>query len=392
MATYVLVHGGGHGGWCYQRVARLLEAEGHFVHRPTFTGLGDRVHLVSADVDLETHITDVVNVLTYEDLDDVVLVGHSYGGMVIKGVADRASDRVGQLVYLDAPSIENGQRVVDASPELAQLREGSQIIDGVELFGFPSEELVQAYGVTDPADVTWMVERLTAHPWKVVDQPLVIHNEEAVAAIPAYQIVATRFAGAHRDPDVMARARADGRVWEIDGGHDLMITHPDLVAKALTEIAADRSISAIDRDDDPPTAITADDKFAIEEFIAGHYAAVDSADVDAFVASFAEEGVFVIRDENREVAREITGHAALEELGTRFTDPARVPSRHFASNFVIASADEGARGTCSVMRFATTTGPIVLDTGMVRFSVRKVDGQWRWARYDLSLDPSFFLK
>ena len=96
MATYVLVHGGGHGGWCYQRVARLLQAAGHTVYVPTMTGVGERVHLVSPAVDLDLHIRDIVAVLEFEDLHDVILVGHSYGGMVITGVADRAAERVGR--------------------------------------------------------------------------------------------------------------------------------------------------------------------------------------------------------------------------------------------------------------------------------------------------------
>src|SRR5580700_2534506 len=100
-ATYVLVHGGGHGGWCWQRVVPLLRAAGHEVYTPTLTGLGERSHLLRPDIDLDTHIADVVGVLRYEDLTDVILVGHSYGGMVITGVADRALARIGQLVYLD---------------------------------------------------------------------------------------------------------------------------------------------------------------------------------------------------------------------------------------------------------------------------------------------------
>ena len=99
MATYVLVHGGAHGGWCYQRVARVLRANGHDAYTPTLTGVGERAHLVSADVDLDLHIRDITAVLHYEDLRDVILVGHSYGGMVITGVADRATDRIGRLVY-----------------------------------------------------------------------------------------------------------------------------------------------------------------------------------------------------------------------------------------------------------------------------------------------------
>ena len=90
MASYVLVHGGGHGGWCYQKVARLLRAAGHDVHTPTLTGLGERSHLLSDKVDLNMHVRDVVAMLHSEDLRDVILVGHSYGGMVITGVADRA--------------------------------------------------------------------------------------------------------------------------------------------------------------------------------------------------------------------------------------------------------------------------------------------------------------
>src|SRR5579864_2852584 len=100
MATYVLVHGGGHGGWCYQRVARLLQAEGHLVYTPTLSGLGERSGLLTDAIDLTLHAEDVAAVLHYEDLRDVILVGHSYGGMVITGAADLAADRVGKLVYL----------------------------------------------------------------------------------------------------------------------------------------------------------------------------------------------------------------------------------------------------------------------------------------------------
>ena len=92
LATFVLVHGGGHGGWCYQRVARIMRAQGQDVYTPTMTGLGEREHLLSPAVDLDMHITDIVKVLEFEDLRDVILVGHSYGGMVITGVADRAAD------------------------------------------------------------------------------------------------------------------------------------------------------------------------------------------------------------------------------------------------------------------------------------------------------------
>jgi pimeloyl-ACP methyl ester carboxylesterase len=98
MATYVLVHGGAHGGWCYQPVARILRSRGQEVYTPTLTGLGEREHLLSPSVDLDCHITDVVKLLQFEDLHEVILVGHSYGGMVITGVADRSTDRVDHRV------------------------------------------------------------------------------------------------------------------------------------------------------------------------------------------------------------------------------------------------------------------------------------------------------
>jgi pimeloyl-ACP methyl ester carboxylesterase len=235
-ATYVLVHGGAHGGWCYQRVARLLRAAGHDVHTPTLTGLGERSHLLNPDIDLDVHITDVVNVLHYEDLRDVVLVGHSYGGTVVTGVADRAGDRVGHLVYLDAAIPENGQSTADllGNPEFQSI---GRVVDGVELFLFPDARTVKVYGVNDPDDLAWMVERLTPHPWKCFAQPLRLTNETLLSAIPQYHIVcaSTLARGATRRMD---DARAEGRLWAIDSGHDLTITAPQAVADALLEVLA----------------------------------------------------------------------------------------------------------------------------------------------------------
>jgi pimeloyl-ACP methyl ester carboxylesterase len=113
MATFVLVHGAWSGGWCYGRVAELLRADGHRVFTPTLTGQGERSHLLTGTVNLTTHISDVMNVLQYEGLDDVVLAGHSYGGMVITGVADRIADKISALVYLDAFLPADGQSLFD---------------------------------------------------------------------------------------------------------------------------------------------------------------------------------------------------------------------------------------------------------------------------------------
>jgi pimeloyl-ACP methyl ester carboxylesterase len=237
VSTYVLVHGGAHGGWCYQRVARILRSAGHEVHTPTLTGLGERSHLVGPGVDLDLHITDVVAVLRYEDLRDVILVGHSYGGMVITGVADRASDRIGRLVYLDAANPVNGQSLVDVSgPIIEAVRPYGEVVDGVELVLLPSPDAALLYGVTDTDDVAWMADRLAGHPWRCFEQPLRLTHEEQLWAIPAYHIVCTSTL-ATRDPELMGDARAAGRLWDIDTGHDLMITEPQTVADALLEIA-----------------------------------------------------------------------------------------------------------------------------------------------------------
>ncbi len=235
MATYVLVHGGGHGGWCYQPVARLLRSRGQEVYTPTLTGLGERQHLLSPAVDLDCHITDVVKVMEFEDLHDVILVGHSYGGMVITGVADRATDRVGHLVYLDAANPENGQSLVDvAGPLMEAARAEARVVDGVELVLFPGTDPMNYYGVRDPALIEWMKPKLTPHPWRCFEQKLVLHNEAAMRGIPETHIVCTETLP-FRDVEAI-RARAEGRLWDVDTGHDLMITEPETVAELLLRL------------------------------------------------------------------------------------------------------------------------------------------------------------
>lgn len=235
MATFVLVHGGGHGGWCYAKVTRRLRDAGHDVHAPSLTGLGERSHLRSPGIDLDTHLTDIAALLHYEDLHDVVLVGHSYGGMVITGAADRAPGRIGRLVYLDAANPRNGDSLVDvAGPVIEAVRPMGEVVDGVELVLLPDPDAGRFYGVEDPADLAWMADRLEAHPWACFEQKLQMKDEDAVWAIPQYHIVCSSTL-ATRDTRMIDRARAENRLWEIDTGHDLMITEPDFVADALLQ-------------------------------------------------------------------------------------------------------------------------------------------------------------
>jgi hypothetical protein len=157
--------------------------------------------------------------------------------MVITGVADRVADRIGRLVYLDAATPVHGQSLHDvAGPVIEAVRPFGEEVDGMELVLLPAPDAGLLYGVTDPDDLAWMAERLTPHPWRCFTQPLELTNEAALWAIPQYHIVCTSTL-ATRDPDLMARARAEGRLWDIDTGHDLMITEPEKVAEALLQVA-----------------------------------------------------------------------------------------------------------------------------------------------------------
>jgi len=190
---------------------------------------------VSKDVNLDVQITDVVNVLEFEDLHDVVLVGHSYGGMIITGVADRVTDRIGHLVYLDAANPENGQSLVDvAGPMMEASRSVGRVIDGVEMVLFPGTDPMGYYGVTDADQIAWMQPKLTPHPWACFEQKLLLQNESAMRKIPQSHIVCTATLP-FRDVAAL-QAASDGRLWDIDTGHDLMISEPEKVTEMLLRV------------------------------------------------------------------------------------------------------------------------------------------------------------
>ena len=244
MTTYVLVHGGGHGGWCYQKVARLIRKAGHEAYTPTLTGLGERRHLLSPDVDLKMHIADVVGVLIFEDLEDVILVGHSYGGMVITGVADRAPDRIKELVYLDAAHPRNGESLVDVAEQImAACKSWVRQVDGVELVMWPETLKPEFFGVTDLADIAWMRPKLHEHPWKCYTQKLQLKDEAAIRRLSRTDIYCrhrvAEFDKDRKEFDEKRKAElleAD-RAWEIDTGHDLMVTEPEKVTEMLLRLA-----------------------------------------------------------------------------------------------------------------------------------------------------------
>lgn len=230
--TYVLVHGAGHGGWCWKRVAQALRAAGHEVHCPTLAGLADRAHLLAPGLDLETHVREIAGLLEFEDLREVILVGHSYGGMVITGAADRAAGRIARMVYLDAAIPVDGEALVDVSPGLLTLAGDVRVIDGVALGLFPDGSAGAIYGLAGSPDEAWAMARLTPHPWKTVLQPLRLRNADALAAIPRSIVNCTRSLQG-RPAEIRWRWTAADDVHELDTGHDLMLTEPGAVSRIL---------------------------------------------------------------------------------------------------------------------------------------------------------------
>ncbi|CAN7654911.1 alpha/beta hydrolase [Phenylobacterium sp. LjRoot219] len=234
-ATFVLVHGGGHGGWCWSRLARLLRAARCDVYTPTLTGLGERAHLLTPEIGLETHIEDVVNLLFYEDLTNVILVGHSYGGMVVTGVADRALERIAQIVYFDAAIPRDGESLADTSPGLRKFAHvDTRIVADVPLVLWPGPITKALYGVRE-ADWAWMEPRLTPHPLRTFEEPLRLTDAAALARLPRTIINCTPTLKV-REKETLDRWFEADRVWEIDTGHDLMITEPEASADMLLRL------------------------------------------------------------------------------------------------------------------------------------------------------------
>src|SRR5262245_26502205 len=232
MATFVLVHGAFHGGWCWKKVVPLLRAAGHETFTPTLTGLGERAHLLTPAVDLQTHVKDVAAVLEYEDLSGVVLVGHSYGGVVITAVSERVTDRLRHLVYLDAFVPEDGQALFDLLRPEGRARHHDMARTDGDGWRIPLFSL-EALDVTAAQDVQWMSSRLTPQPLQAFVQPVHLSNRAArelprtlisctVKQFPAHAAIAERL-----------RADPAWRYREIATGHDAMITAPKQVADLL---------------------------------------------------------------------------------------------------------------------------------------------------------------
>jgi pimeloyl-ACP methyl ester carboxylesterase len=233
MTTFVLVHGAWHGGWCYKRVARLLRQAGHEVYTPTLTGLGERAHLMSRTIDLGTHVQDIVGVIRCEELSDVVLCGHSYGGMVITGVAEQVAAKIRSLVYLDAFVPENGKAVFDYVPaELSgQMRtDAAQNGEGYKVTPLPAA----TFAVNDK-DTAWVDAMCVKQPLATFEQKLALSGREVPKRV---YILAAGW-----EPSLFQQFGArykDDRGWQfvsIACGHEVMLDRPEELAAALIAAA-----------------------------------------------------------------------------------------------------------------------------------------------------------
>lgn len=232
--TYVLLHGAWHGAWCWQKVAPQLRAAGHRVYTPTQTGLGERSHLLNASVGLETFIEDLQNVLIWEDLHDVILVAHSFGGIVASAVADRMPQRLRHLVFLDALILENGQSPFSTVPEA--VANSRRALAGQSPAGLtipvPSADKL---GVTDPQDTVWLIDKCTPHPIKTYEDSLALQHDPG-NGVPATYIAVTPYYAPTQASREYAKARKDWTYAEIAAGHDAMITSPQVLISRLQMI------------------------------------------------------------------------------------------------------------------------------------------------------------
>jgi pimeloyl-ACP methyl ester carboxylesterase len=234
MATFVLVHGAWHGSWCWARVRRALVQAGHEVFTPTLSGVAERSHALSIDIDLQTHVDDVANLIRWEELDRVILCGHSYGGCVISGVAEAVGDRIAALVYLDAFLLEDGESLHDLLPDEQremQLSLARDHGDGWRVPPIPAE----IFNV-NARDRDWVDRQCTPQPLATFQQKLRLSAGQSPVA-RNYYIYASDWEGT---PFTRSYDRAKARGWttsEMACGHDVMLDSPEALTRKLLDVA-----------------------------------------------------------------------------------------------------------------------------------------------------------
>ncbi|HEY6441993.1 MAG TPA: alpha/beta hydrolase [Candidatus Acidoferrales bacterium] len=241
MSTYVLVHGAWHGSWCWKHVRKALQGLGHEVFTPTLTGLGERSHLLSPQVNLETHINDVVNLIRWEELTSVVLCGHSYGGAVISGVADRLPDRIGALVYLDAFLLDDGRSVHDEVPP----GQRNMQLEGARVHGegWKVPPIPAAGFNVNAQDAAWVDRQCTMQPLAAFQQPLRLSGKMGAVKDVTF-VLAT---GYGESPFMPSYERAKAKDWKtlsLACGHDAMLDMPEELTTTLLNATPRSTASA----------------------------------------------------------------------------------------------------------------------------------------------------
>jgi pimeloyl-ACP methyl ester carboxylesterase len=234
--TFVLVHGAWHGAWCWRRVIAILRSAGHVVFAPTLTGFGERVHLTRADFTIEDFATDIVNVIAAEELNDIILVGHSFGGNPVSVVADRVPERLKHLVYIDTLVLKNGESgfsrldpaIVAQRIELAEKTSGGITIPP------PSPEV---FGVSDPADAEWLRRQLTPLPLNCYQAPIRLKHLLGNGVGKTYIACTNPIYGPAVRTHEWVKSQADWRYLELATGHDAMITSPEGLSEMLIRCA-----------------------------------------------------------------------------------------------------------------------------------------------------------
>ena len=230
--TFLVCHGAWSAGWAWKKMHPLMQAAGHRLVTPSYTGLGERAHLANPSIDLDAHIEDVLNVIKYEDLRDIVLIGHSYGGMVATGVADRARDKVRQLIYIDAFVPKDGQSLLDlnevARPRMQELAKSG---DGWRVPPNPTPS------DTPPADVEWLSTRRVDMPVKCFETKLKLQG--GPLTLPRSYIYATRITPADTFGPFARETKSDPawNYYEIDASHSPNVTAPEALMALLLKIA-----------------------------------------------------------------------------------------------------------------------------------------------------------
>ncbi|MEO7404805.1 MAG: alpha/beta hydrolase [Burkholderiales bacterium] len=232
--SFVLVHGAWHGGWCWTRVASRLQAAGHRVFAPSLTGLGDRVHLANPNITLDTHIADVVNLIDAEELDRVILVGHSYGGAVITGVAHRVGARLAHLVYLDAIVLKDGESWSNYESPSGNTQRANVAAKNNGAWPKPN---ANAFGIADANDAAWVNRRMTPQP----HGPYVgkVRVGEPYASLPKTFIDCSKPALASIEPyRKFVKGNPAWKVIDLPTSHDAMVTAPGPLADILLGLAS----------------------------------------------------------------------------------------------------------------------------------------------------------